>query len=92
MVPFRVSYSHPKLCQFADENQSETKPRYTVKDLVVEQKQIREQIKKKFQIFTRIFECKANVKENKNYMIIATTQPTTQNNLKELLLGWYYNR
>ena len=36
----------------------------------------------------------------KNYKItrllvpvfIATTQPTTQNNLKQLLLGWYYNR
>ena len=24
--------------------------------------------------------------------VIATTQPTTQNNLKQLLLGWYYNR
>jgi hypothetical protein len=23
---------------------------------------------------------------------IATTQPTTQNNLKQLLLGWYYYR
>ena len=24
--------------------------------------------------------------------VIATTQPTTQNNLKQLLLGWYYYR
>jgi hypothetical protein len=25
-------------------------------------------------------------------IVIATTQPTTQNNLKQLLLGWSYNR
>ena len=24
--------------------------------------------------------------------IVATTQPTSQNNLKQLLLGWYYYR
>ena len=24
--------------------------------------------------------------------LVATTQPTTQNNLKQLLLGWYYYR
>jgi hypothetical protein len=27
-----------------------------------------------------------------NDFTIATTQPTTQNNLKQLLLGWYYYR
>ena len=26
------------------------------------------------------------------FILIATTQPTTQNNLKQLLLGWYYYR
>ena len=27
-----------------------------------------------------------------NYIYIASTQPTTQNNLKQLLLGWFYYR
>ena len=40
---------------------------------------------------------KANVKRyypfrSVEYIIIATTQPTTQNNLKQFLLGWSYNR
>jgi hypothetical protein len=32
-----------------------------------------------------------NIEQQVREATIATTQPTTQNNLKQLLLGWSYN-